>query len=262
MANELSGKVAIISGGSRGIGRAIAKSLAGAGAQTVLAAMSRENLDRTAGEIAAAGAPRPSVVAADLRTLDGCKSVFDGVNEAHGRCDILVHSAGGTRAGNFLEQADDVWLDGFALKFFGAVRLTRLLWPMLKEAEGHVVFIDGGMARTPNPGNLIGGSVNAALANFAKGLSSHGIRDGVNVNTIHPGRTETDRNTELVRQQAQAEGKTVEQVGEAIASNAGVRRLGQPEDIAALALFLVSPGASHIQGASIPVDGGGTKGLF
>jgi NAD(P)-dependent dehydrogenase (short-subunit alcohol dehydrogenase family) len=262
MSNELSGKVAVITGGSRGIGRAIAMAFAAQGAQTVLAAKSEANLKRTAEEIAATKAPRPTIVAADLGTAGGCQALFDTVKKAHGRCDILVNSAGATRAGNFLEQADEIWMDGFALKFFGAVRLSRLFWPMLKAAQGSIVNIDGGMARTPNPANLIGSSVNAAMASFSKGLSGLGISDGVNVNTIHPGRTETDRNTELVKQQAQAEGKTVEQVAAETAKKAGVRRLGQPEDVAALAVFLVSPAASHIQGAAISVDGGGTKGLF
>ena len=262
MSNELSGKVAVISGGSRGIGRAIAMAFAEAGAETVLAAKSEANLKKTADEIAATGAPTPTIIAGDLGTLEGCQAVFDAVKGPQGRCDILVNSAGATKAGNFVEQADDIWLDGFALKFFGAVRLSRLFWPMLSQAGGHIVNIDGGMARTPNPGNLIGSSVNAAMANFAKGLSSLGIRDGVNVNTIHPGRTETDRNAELLKQQAEAEGKTIEEAAAEAAKKGGIRRLGKPEDIAALATFLVSPGAGHIQGASIPVDGGATKGLF
>ncbi len=262
MSNELSGKVAVISGGSRGIGRAIALAFAAQGAQTVLAAKSQANLEKTAAEIAATGAPKPLIVAADLGTTEGCQAVFDAVKKAYGRCDILVNNAGATKAGNFLEQPDAVWMEGFALKFFGAVRLSRLFWPMLSAAQGKVVNIDGGMARTPNPANLIGSSVNAAMASFSKGLSSHGIRDGVNVNTIHPGRTETDRNADLVKQQAAAEGKTVAQIADETAKKAGVRRLGQPEDVAALAVFLVSPAASHIQGAAIAVDGGGTKGLF
>ena len=82
------------------------------------------------------------------------------------------------------------------------------------------------------------------------------------VNAIHPGRTETDRNAELLQQQAEAEGKSVEEVAGEAAKKAGIRRLGQPGDIAATALFLVSPEAGHIQGATIQVDGGATKGLF
>src|SRR5262249_2930314 len=151
MSNELSGKIAVITGGSRGIGRAIAKAYAAQGAQTVLAAKSEANLKKTADEIAAAGAPRPTIIASDLGTAEGCQAVFDHVKKTHGRCDILVNSAGATKAGNFLEQSDAIWMDGFALKFFGAVRLSRLFWPMLAAAQGKVVNIDGGMARTPNP---------------------------------------------------------------------------------------------------------------
>src|SRR6187551_1195635 len=172
MSSELSGKVAVITGGSRGIGRAIAKTFAAAGAQTVLAAKTEANLKKTADEIAATKALKPTIVAADLGTAEGCQALFEHVKKTHGRCDILINSAGATKAGNFLEQSDELWMDGFALKFFGAVRLSRLFWPMLAAAQGNIVNIDGGMARTPNPGNLIGSAVNAAMASFGKGLSS------------------------------------------------------------------------------------------
>ena len=262
MGNTLSGKVAVITGGSRGLGRAIAKAFAAEGAETVLAAKSEANLARTAEEIAAAGGRKPTIVAADLGTLDGCRKLFDAVKAAPGRCDILVNSAGATKAGNFADQPDELWIDGFALKFFGAVRLSRLFWPMLSAAQGKIVMINGGMARQPNPGNLVGGSVNAALANFAKGLSLLGIKDGVNVNTIHPGRTNTDRNADLLKQQAAATGKTIAEVAAEEAKQSGIRRMGEPEDVSALALFLVSPAASHIQGVAIGVDGGATKALY
>jgi len=262
MAYDYSGKVVVVTGGSRGIGRSIAKAFAGSGAQTVLAAKSEANLQKTADEIAATNAPKPTIVAGDLGTLEGCQHLFDVVKEKHGRCDILVNSAGATKGGKFTEQPDEAWTDGFALKFFGAVRVSRLFWPLLAASSGHVVNINGGMARTPNPDNLVGGSVNAALANFAKGLSLIGNRDGVNVNTIHPGRTNTDRNADLLKQQAAITGQTVEEVAAEEARKSGMRRMGEPEDIAALALFLCSPEASHIQGAAISVDGGATRGLF
>src|SRR5688572_14430749 len=108
MPKELSGKVAVITGGSRGIGRAIAKAYAAAGAQTVLAAKTEANLKKTAEEIVATGAPKPTIVAADLGTAEGCKALFEHVKNAHGRCDILVNSAGATKAGNFLEQSDEL----------------------------------------------------------------------------------------------------------------------------------------------------------
>ncbi len=261
MGNTLSGKVAVITGGSRGIGRAVAKAFAAEGAETVLAAKSEANLTKTADEIVAAGGKKPTIVAADLGTLAGCQTLFDAVKASPGRCDILVNSAGATKAGNFIEQPDELWLDGFALKFFGTVRLSRLFWPMLTSARGHVVMINGGMARQPNPQNLVGGSVNAAMANFAKGLSFLGIKDGVSVNTIHPGRTNTDRNADLMKQEAAASGKTIAEVAADQAKKAGIRRMGEPEDISALALFLVSPAAGHIQGVAISVDGGATQGI-
>ena len=105
---------------------------------------------------------------------DGCDTVFRFVAERHGRCDVLVNSAGATRAGAFPSLGEEAWQDGFALKFFGCVRLCRLFWPQLKAAHGHVVNIIGGAARTPDPEFLIGGSVNAAMHNFTKGLCRAG----------------------------------------------------------------------------------------
>ena len=198
MPGEFEGKVVVVSGGSRGIGRAIAAAFAREGAQTVLASSSQQNLAAAADAVAAQGS-RPLTVAGDLRTLAACEQLFGRVNESFGRCDVLVNNAGATRAGNFLELADETWLDGFALKFFGAVRLTRLFWPLLKTAQGHLVSIIGGAARTVEPEFLIGGSVNAAAANFSKGLSRLGMRDGVHVNAIHPGQTATERTEQLVR---------------------------------------------------------------
>jgi len=262
MAQEFSGKVVVVSGASRGIGRSIALAFAKEGAQTTIAASSAERLADAAKSIGQAGGPQPMTVAADLRTLAGCQQVFNSVKERFGRCDILVNSAGATKAGNFVDLTDEDWLDGYALKFFGCVRLCRLFWPMLKDAKGTVINIDGGAARTPGADFTIGGSVNAAMANFSKALSKLGLKDDVNVNVIHPGMTETERTTTLFQQRAAASGKSPDELRkEAIARN-GLRRLGTPEEIAALTLFLCSPIARHIQGTAISVDGGGTPGVY
>lgn len=262
MAGEFEDKVVVVSGGSRGIGRGIAAAFAKEGARTVLAASSQQNLDAAAEAIARDAKQRPDVCAADLRTPRGCAQVFELVAERHGRCDILVNSAGATRAGAFVELGDDVWQDGFALKFFGCVRLCRLFWPMLKSAHGHVVNIIGGAARTPDSEFLIGGSVNAAMHNFTKGLSVLGKRDGVNVNAILPGMTETERVGQLFTQRAAATGQSIDEVRGALIAKDGIARLGQPEDIAALALFLCTERARHIQGTAIAVDGGATPGVY
>jgi 3-oxoacyl-[acyl-carrier protein] reductase len=227
MAGQFQGKVAVVTGGSRGIGRAVAVAFAREGAQTAIASSSEANLAAASKTIAQAGAA-PLAVAADLRTLEGCQQV----------------------------------LDGYSLKLFGCVRMCRLFWPLLKDAQGHVVNIIGGAARSPGPDFLIGGSVNAAMGNFSKGLSQLGKKDGVNVNAIHPGVTQTERLEQLLEMRSKASGKTVEQLRAEATAKDGLRRLGQPEDIAALTLFLCSESARHIQGTAIAVDGGSTVGYY
>jgi len=259
MAGEFDGKIVVISGASRGIGRGIALAFAREGAQTVLASSSEQNLAAAAKAIPAEG-PQPLTVAGDLRKLEACEQLFKRVNERFQCCDVLVNNAGATRAGAFLELPDAVWLDGFALKFFGCVRLTRLFWPLLKASQGSVVNIVGGAARTPDAEFLIGGAVNAAVANFSKGLSKLGNRDNVNVNVIHPGNTDTERQDELRRQRAAALGRSVDELRAEALTKSNMRRFGKPEDIAALALFLCSERARHVQGTAIAVDGGATPG--
>ena len=161
MAGEFESKIVVISGGSRGIGRGIALAFARVGAQTVIASSSQSNLAAAAKAIAAEGTA-PLAVAGDLRTLEGCQRLFARVNETYRHCDVLINNAGATRAGGFLDLPDEVWLDGFALKFFGCVRLTRLFWPLLKAARGSLVNIVVGAGRTPDAEFHIGGSVNAS----------------------------------------------------------------------------------------------------
>jgi len=262
MAGEFQNKVVVITGGSKGIGRAIAVAFARESATCVLAASSAANLAEAAKTVAGAGGAEPMTVAGDLRTLAGCEQLFAKVNERHKRCDILINCAGATRAGDFLTIPDEAWLDGFALKFFGAVRLSRMFWPLLTAAKGHVVNIIGGAARTVEPEFMLCGTVNSALANFTKGLSRRGIRDGVNVNAIHPGTTATERTNTLLRQRAEASGRRVEEVRAETIAKSGVQRIAEPEDIAALTLFLCSERARHIQGTATAVDGGATPGLY
>lgn len=261
MQGEFAGKVAVITGSSRGIGRGIAEGFTRAGAQCVLVASSEANLAKAAEALGRLGKP-PLTVQADLRRPQDCDKAFAFVKDKLGRTDILVNSAGATRAGNFLDLGEDAWQDGFALKFFGCVRMCRLFWPYLKAAQGHVVNIIGGAARTPDPGFLIGGSVNAAMHNFTKGLAALGRREGINVNAILPGMTETERVEQLFRQRAQAAGTTPDKIRQEAIAKDGLRRLGTPQDNAALTLFLCSESARHIQGTAIAVDGGATSGLF
>jgi len=262
MPGEFAGKVAVVTGGSRGIGREIAVDFAKAGAQTVIVSSSDANLAAAAKTIGAAGGPAPLAINADLRKLEGVQQVFNTVKDKFGRCDILVNSAGATKAGNFVDLPDEAWMDGYALKLFGCVRMCRAFWPMLKSANGFVVNIGGGAARSPGADFSIGASVNAAMGNFSKALSQQGKKDGVNVNVIHPGATETERFYQLLEMRSKASGKPVDQLKQEATVKDGLRRLGKAEDISALTLFLCSEKARHIQGTAIAVDGGSTVGYY
>jgi len=258
----LEGKLAFVSGGSRGIGLAIARRLVDSGANVYLAASNADRLAEAQAGFPSEATGRVEVCASDLRTVEGCNTAAQSALAAFGRCDILINAAGATKGGIFPDQPDAEMVDGFALKFHGAVRLARALWPSLKEARGTVINIVGGFSRTPAADFMVGGAVNAALANFSKALADKGLKDDVNVNWIHPGLTVTERLEGIFIDRAAQQGKTRDEVeAEAIAAE-GLRRLGQPEDVAALVDFLCSPAARHIHGTGIVCDGGGSKGYY
>ena len=256
MTERQDNRVAVISGGSRGIGKAIAQRLAQDGCDCLLAARSEETLRTAAQRIAQESGRRIEICPTDLRTTAGCEAVYTMATATFGHVDILVNCAGATQGGRFLALDDGLWADGFALKFHGAVRLSRLFWPMLTQSHGTVINIIGGAARAPDPDFMIGGAVNAALANFTKALAGLGLRDDVNVNAVHPGMTVTERLDEIYANRARLAGTTVEEAKRAGLEKSGVRRLGTPQDVAELVGFLCSPAARHIQGVAIAVDGG------
>src|SRR5437868_4718624 len=186
------GKTAIVTGASRGIGRAIALHLAAEGASVVLTARDMNLLDSAVQEISAAGGSAVSI-AADLREPAAAAAIAQKAIDAFSSIDILINNAGATKRGEFEQLGDDDWADGFALKLFGTVRLTRSAWPYLKRQAGSVVNVAGVGGRTPGPLFAIGGSVNAAMLSFTKALADVGVRDGVQVNAINPGPVRTDR---------------------------------------------------------------------
>lgn len=259
--NELQGKVAVITGATGGIGKIISERLARDGCDCLLVARHEDVLSKLASELSLNSGRKVEYAAADLRTIKGCKKTSDLALRYFTGVDILINCAGATKGGTFLDLGNNDWIDGFNLKFHGAVRLSRLLWPTLKTRKGTIINIGGSAAYSPNANFMIGGAVNVALAHFSKSLAELGLKDDVNVNIIHPGVTVTDRMTTLHDAQAKAENKSVSEVQQNNIETAGVRRLGQPEDIAELVAFLCSPKARHIQGVGISVDGGSTKGF-
>ena len=254
----LEGKIAIVTGASRGIGRAIALRLAQDGATLLLAARTEADLAKVSAQIKAGGG-KATAVAGDLRVPETPAAVVKAALDAYEGIDIVVNNAGATKRGDFFELTDADWADGFALKFMGAVRLTRAAWPHLKARRGTVLNIIGGGGRTPGAEFTIGGSVNGACLSFTKAVADIGIQDGVQVNAINPGRVRTDRLKQLLADEAAEYGGDMEATMEAIARKSNIVRLGEPEDVANLAAFMVSPQSRYMQGALIDLDGGQTK---
>ena len=184
------------------------------------------------------------------------------IEKAYGRIDILINNAGSPVTGDFLELDDAAWQKAFAVKVFGCVRLSRALWPMLKESHGAVVNMSGTFAQVPHHNFMIGGAVNAAVMNFSKALANLGLVDDVNVNCIFPGGVAgTDVLTRNTAKQAEIDGITVEDATARNLAAQGIRRFATPEDVANYVSFLVSPVARHVQGTNAVIDGGAMKGL-
>jgi len=258
MSKPLQGNVSIVTGGNRGIGRGIALRLAAQGSSMVLCARDQQLLDEAAGEIRTAGGTAETI-AIDLRRPDSGQHVVDFAMKRFGKIDIVVNNAGATKRGEFLELTDDDFADGFALKFFGSVRLTRAAWPYLKTGGGSVVFISGVGGRTPGAQFTIGGSVNAALLSLTKALADLGLRDGVQVNCINPGTIRTARYTGRLNALAKERGLTPEAAEREYVKNGAIARIGEPQDIAALVAFIVGSEGKMLHGALIDIDAGATK---
>jgi NAD(P)-dependent dehydrogenase (short-subunit alcohol dehydrogenase family) len=259
---NLSGKTALITGASRGIGASIAQELAREGVQVCLAARDRSKLDEVATGIAAiSGSNRTAVYAGDLREPDAVKGAVDAAVSAFGRLDILVNNAGATRRADFFTLTEDDWQDGFALKFHGYVRTTRAAWPHLRETRGCIVNIVGIGSRAGSAEFTIGGSVNVAILNFTKAMADIGVKDGVRVNAINPGLIETDRFGRNIERVSRDHGFNREQAIAYLLSSHGTTRVGRPEEIGWLTAYLASEKADFIQGCVIDIDGGATRSL-
>lgn len=251
MNRSLEGKAALVSGASRGIGLAVARRLAAEGARVMLVARSAAAL-----ETEAAALPGAAAFAADLARPEVAREAVAATVAAFGRLDILVHSAGATQRGDFLALLDEAWNDGYALKFFGGMRLCRAAWPHLVEAAGAAVLIAGIGGRLASADFTIGGSVNAALINLTKALADRGVQDGVRVNAINPGSIRTDRLTGRIATLARERELDMEAAAALLAAESGVARFGLPEEIAAAVAFLAGPEAGYVQGSILDVDGG------
>ncbi|MBV8376702.1 MAG: SDR family oxidoreductase [Verrucomicrobia bacterium] len=256
--DRLADKIAVVTGASQGIGEAIAKDLAQNGAKVILAARDAQKLGEAVATIRETGG-EGLAYPADLRELDAPQRLVEAAVGQFGGIDIVVNNAGATRRGAFLTLNEEAWQDSFALKFFGSVRLVRAAWLHLKTRSGSIVNIAGVGGRTPGAEFAIGGSVNAALLSFTKAIAELGVEEGIQVNAINPGFIRTDRLKRRLEASAASLGVTVIEAERVMVRDAQVSRLGEPEDIAHLVTFVVSPEGRFLHGSLIDMDGGQTK---
>jgi len=251
----LRGKIALVTGSSRGIGCGVALALASEGCDLMLTGRDSPALEEVAAAIRAKGR-KAAIAVLDLREKDAPEKLIAATRTEFGGLDILMNNAGTTKRGDFFKLTDADWEDGYALKFFAHVRLARAAWPLLKERKGCLITMGGTSGRKPHASFTIGSSVNAAVAAFTKCLADLGKEDGVRVNCIHPSLVETERQWRRIRAEVERSGAPEEKVREQLARETGITRFGTVEDVADLVTFIVSARATWLHGATIDIDGG------
>lgn len=256
----MSNTVAIVTGASQGIGQATAIRLARDFSALVLVARSRSNLAQTAEAVKAAGA-QVLVIDIDLAEASAAQTVVDQTLAAFGRIDALLNIAGAVPQIDLFEMSDEQWRGGLALKLHGARRLTIAAWPALKKAKGSVVLMSGNSAVFPKAPYAAVGTINAAIVALAKAFSDRGIEDGVQVNSVLPGPVMTGRRRSYLAHWAPLHDMTVDEATARFPKEAGIARYGEPQEIAELMAFLVSPGAKWMTGSVLRMDGGEVKSI-
>ena len=252
--------VAIVTGASQGIGRSTAVRLARDFSHIALVARNEDALKDVANAVRAAGA-EPLSIALDLSKVDAPETVIESTLNHFGRIDALLNIAGAVPQIDLFEMTDEQWYAGMELKLHGARRLTIRAWDALKASKGSAVFMSGSAALDPKPGFAAVAATNAAIIAMAKAFAEQGIKDGVQVNSVVPGAVMTGRRRSFLEKWAPAHNMSIEEATKKFPEDAGISRYGQPEEIAELMAFLVSPGAKWMTGSSIRMDGGEVKGV-
>lgn len=253
---RLDGRAALITGGSKGLGLAIAKAFAGAGGQVAIVARGAGHLARAEAEIKAA-APGAGVaaIAADISTAEGCETAFAGAEKAFGKVDILVNNAGTSQRGPFPEISDALWQNDLDLKLFAAIRLGRLVWPGMQARRwGRIINVLNTGAKAPPAEGAPTAVTRAAGMALTKVQANEGARHNILVNALLVGLIDSDQHRR--RHAASGTGESYEEWLAKLGASLPMGRYGRPEEFAATALFLCSEGGSYIAGTAINVDGG------
>src|SRR5262245_28199725 len=258
MDSFLSGRVALVTGASKGIGREIALQLADAGADLVICARGAEPLARAA-ELLRQRGRQVEAIAADVSTSAGCARVLECAQRRFDRLDVLVNNAGQGSPKNMVDLTDADWQASWDLNCMSAVRLSLGSVPMMRaRGGGRIINISSRVGRQPDPYFAPYAAAKAALINFTKNLANAFSPDGILCNCVVPGLIRTEAVEAAARQSAAATGKTVDEVFAATLAKRPIPagRLGEPADVAGLVVFLASPHASWITGSTFTVDGG------
>jgi NAD(P)-dependent dehydrogenase (short-subunit alcohol dehydrogenase family) len=260
---QLSGKIALVTGASKGIGRAVAQQLAAEGADVVITARTEQPLEDAAREIAAMTNREIVAMAGDMSKTDDVERCVNATLKKFGRIDILVTCAGSSPGGLLEDLTEDQWMSSLNLKFMGYVRSVRAVIPHMRErGEGSIVLVVGNDGLKPSYWEMTAGVANAADINFASSVAEQYGRHGVRINTVNPGPVNTDRWDVL--EKAFARDKKVDQsrAHELALSSIPMNRICEPQEVASLVVFLASPRAGFINGAHIPIDGAQRKALM
>jgi 3-oxoacyl-[acyl-carrier protein] reductase/bacilysin biosynthesis oxidoreductase BacG len=252
----IAGRVAIVTGGSRGIGRAVAERLCREGASVALCARTPESLAEAGRALEVLGGP-VLALEADLTEPAAAARVVEATAAAWGRIDILVNNAGAARGIPFDELTQELWLENLQLKLFGYLRMARLVLPHLRRnGWGRIVNVAGLAGLQPSPLAMPVGLNNAGILNVMKALADAEAAHNILVTTVCPGPILTERQTLLLRDAARAKGTTVEAAEREATGAIPLKRMGRPEEVADVVAFLASERASYITGSLVLVDGG------
>ncbi len=260
---QLGGKVAFVTGASKGIGRAVAEDLAREGAGVVITARNAEPLEKTAKEITAATGQAVVPMAGDMSVTADVQRCVDATLARFGKIDILVTCAGSSPGGLLEDLTEDQWMASLNLKFMGYVRSVRaVIGHMRERGEGSIVLVVGNDGLKPSYWEMTAGVANAADINFASSVAEQYGRYGVRINTVNPGPVNTDRWDTLEKAFARDKGVDQDRAHELANQSIPFGRICEPGEVAALVTFLASPRASFINGAHIPIDGAQRKAIM
>ena len=260
---ELKGKTAIVTGGSRGIGKAVAREFGREGVDVALVSRGQEALEATAKELAQETGARYVAIPADTSNEQSVRSMVAKAAQELGRLDILVNSAarvGGGGAPNLAEITEEAFWDDMNTKVMGYLRCARDVAPyMIRQGWGRIINISGLAAR--QSGSAIGSMRNVAVAAMSKNLADELGAHGINVTVVHPGLTRTERTAGLVEDQVKSQGISAAEVEKNMAANISIKRMIDAEEIAYVVTFLASPKSVAINGDTIATAGGSGRAI-